>query len=553
MAFNYNKHNGDDHSNFWTSYSDLLLGLSVVFLLLYVTASVRVGTNGIQQQLENQKLSMQVEDLKNQLKAYDSIKKEYLDKEASPDEEQMYNELMDKLTLLQEDAKDEKSKLEQAANEHAKKQKALNQYQQMVRNIINANTLAKTKISKRNTIIEDQDTEIEDQTKEITNLEQTIRKNEQKIAQTENQLDQQLKNLKKALKDKDITKAAYEKKVAALREESDAKVQNILEANEQIKNQLEETSKRVASLSGALEDTKGALENTKEALEAKEGEAKDLSRKLQASAGEYQQQLAALKGKFAEQARKDREAFEGALNKERLSAAERGKREAEYRAQVKAREKEYGDKLGALNSKLKDTEGNLARLKAEADARKGLASEIMRGFKAAGVKASVDGETGDVTLDFGENYFENDSAKLKRGMMDVLKKAMPSYARALMGNPKLADKITAVEIVGFASPTYKGKFIDPTSDAASDKEALTYNMDLSYRRAKSIFNYTFHDSQMSFEHQKQMLPMVKVSARSFLELFDQRRKPAGNQEFCKHNDCNKARRVMIRFNMDLKK
>jgi hypothetical protein len=58
---------------------------------------------------------------------------------------------------------------------------------------------------------------------------------------------------------------------------------------------------------------------------------------------------------------------------------------------------------------------------------------------------------------------------------------------------------------------------------------------------------------MSFDYQKKMLPLVKVSARSYLELFDERRRPANIKEFCKANDCNKARKVMIKFTMDIAK
>jgi hypothetical protein len=205
--------------------------------------------------------------------------------------------------------------------------------------------------------------------------------------------------------------------------------------------------------------------------------------------------------------------------------------------------------LAALSGKLKDTEGEVGKLRAEADARKRVAEDIKKAFAAAGIKADVNG-SGDVVIDFGENHFANDSAKLKLGMQEILEKAMPSYAKALLGNPKVSDKVTSVEIVGFASPTYKGKFIDPNSEVQKDKEALAYNMDLSYRRAKSIYEYTFHSDKMSFDYQRKMLPLVKVSARSYLELFDQKRRPSNFEEYCKSNDCNKARKVMIKFTMD---
>src|SRR6185437_14242631 len=112
MSFNYDKHrNNSANDSFWTSYSDLFLGLSCIFLLLYVTASLRTSTDAIHQQVENQKLTMQVKDLQNQLKMYDSIRKDYLQNSATPDETSEYRELMDKLSLLKEEAKDEKEDL----------------------------------------------------------------------------------------------------------------------------------------------------------------------------------------------------------------------------------------------------------------------------------------------------------------------------------------------------------------------------------------------------------------------------------------------------------
>ena len=48
MGLDYKKkhsHGGGDSESFWTSYSDLFLGLSSIFLMLYVVASLRTGTD----------------------------------------------------------------------------------------------------------------------------------------------------------------------------------------------------------------------------------------------------------------------------------------------------------------------------------------------------------------------------------------------------------------------------------------------------------------------------------------------------------------------------
>lgn len=608
MSFNYNKHKSNESGDsFWTSYSDLFLGMSVVFLLLYVTASLRTGTNGIQQQVENKKLSMQVQDLQNQLKMYDSTRKEYLNTQASESEEKMYNELMDKLTLLKEEANEEKNKLRQAAHENEQKEQALNQYQQLVRNIINANVMSKTKIKKREDVIEDQDVQIDDQQQEIASLEkdiqnkeQVIAENNKKINQAEKELENKLAQLKQIHKQKKMSDAAYAKQVQALKAENERKIEQLEQNTVIVQNQL-------AQVQGKLGQVTGELNLTKDALTAKTGENENLKNQLSQAEMEYNSRVGQLQKGFAEQTQRERAKFEAALNQEKLSAQERAKREAGYRAQLAAREKALGDKiselgqeiakrdkdfgeklaakdrdygqklaakdkeyggkinelggklnqmggkLNELGGRLKDTEGLLAKAKAEADARRSIAKEIREGFKKAGVQADINDQTGEVVINFGDVYFDNDSAKLKDQMKDVLKKAMPVYSRSLLGNSKVADKIASVEIIGFASPTYQGKYIDPTKMSGQNKKAIDYNLDLSYNRARAIFQYVFDENRIQFEHQKDLLPLIKVTGRSFLaEKLPSVRNPSSN-DFCATHDCKKAQRVIIKFSFEDKK
>lgn len=579
MSFDYNKsktsHNSD---SFWTSYSDLFLGLSTIFLLLYVTASLRTGTDAIKSQVENQKLSMQNEELKNQLKMYEQVKADYLEKEASKSEAQEYQELMDKLTLLKEDAKDEKEKLVQQALENENKAAALNKYQQMVRNIINANKVAKTKIIARNDLIGEQDTQIESQKENISTLEGDLEQKKEQIAKNERQIKQAKKSLAKskqqlleAYQNNEITKQAFEEKTKQLQDQSEKKIQNLQAAKRDIEGQLGQVS--------------GELKQTQEALNAK---AQEAAAKTQ-EAAQKTQEAQNLKGKIAgmrsaheAEMAKERAAFEGEMQKQQLDAAERARREGEFRAAAARKENEMNSKLAGLASQLKDTEsrannlsgqvqnlngkvaglsgqlrdttGQLAKAKEEMDARREIAKEIQRGFAAAGVKGDVDMQTGEVTIDFGDTYFDVDSARLKNEMKAVIERAMPIYSRSLFGNPKVASKISAVEVVGFASPTYQGRFVDPHSSAPEDKLALKYNMDLSYRRANSIFTHILDSKGPEFAYQKNLMGHMKVSGRSFLEVMKvQSRGPASAAEFCKQHDCKKAQRVIVRFSMDGKK
>ena len=154
MAFDYDKiKKRQEAENHWASYSDLFMVLSVVFLLLYVTSSLNNGTHQIQKAIEVQKLAKKAKSLEQQIKVYDTLKEEKLE-EQDPDEQKLYKELMGKLDLLQEKAKLEKEELMQQAQANDAKAQALNKYQQMVRNIINANILAKGQIVTRDKVID---------------------------------------------------------------------------------------------------------------------------------------------------------------------------------------------------------------------------------------------------------------------------------------------------------------------------------------------------------------------------------------------------------------
>ena len=60
-------------------------------------------------------------------------------------------------------------------------------------------------------------------------------------------------------------------------------------------------------------------------------------------------------------------------------------------------------------------------------------------------------QTGQVTLDFGDEYYDSGSATLKPAMRAKLDRLFPIYTDSLFNNPKSADKIANIEIIGFAS------------------------------------------------------------------------------------------------------
>ena len=539
MSFDYNRNgkHGQGES-FWTSNSDLFLGLSSIFLILYVVASLRSGADGVNNATENKKMKVHIQDLENQLKTYESVKEQYIQKQASKDEKDEYNELMDKLTLLQQEAKDEKDNLNKQAQGNAQKEKALNKYQQMVRNILNSNSFAKTKITNRNEVIvekeqviDEKNVELVDKNKKISTLNQDIqskesliRNKEALIDQVNDHLSEKLKELKYSYKKAKLTQKAYQVRLRKLKDEAESKVAVIEEQKKSTLGELENAKLTLKQTESQLNNTKGALVQSKVELEQKGQQISSLNSKLDSAAADTQAKMNTLKAQFEASSKGERSAFENALkNQKNLSNAEIARREAAFKAEGDAKTRKLAADLAGLAGQLKSTEGQLAQVKSELAARKNIAKEIKKGFDKVGIKADIDLESGDVLLDFGQSYFESNSASLTTDMRSVLQKAMPVYSKSLFGNRNVADQISAVEVIGFASPTYKGRVIDPSSNRPEDRDGLKYNMDLSYKRAKSIFNYILDNKEMSFEHRDALVPNLKVSGRSFLDLMKQDR------------------------------
>jgi outer membrane protein OmpA-like peptidoglycan-associated protein len=223
-------------------------------------------------------------------------------------------------------------------------------------------------------------------------------------------------------------------------------------------------------------------------------------------------------------------------------------------------------KLAGLKGKIEATEselagvqaanvglkGDLERTRAVANARKDLAGKIASTFAQSGVKGAVDARTGEVTLDFGEEYFDTGSTALKPKMRVSLEKFIPLYAKSLFSDPKIAAKIGSVEIIGFASSTYMGKYVNPKSTRPEDKAAIEYNLKLSFGRANSIFSHVLNQSKLSKEDRDRLMPLMKVVGRGYLP---EGRAPAdipdglSEKEFCARYNCKKAQRVIVKFTM----
>ncbi len=645
----------------WTSYSDLFLVLSVTFLLLYVVANLRGGAAAVVAQEQLRVSSARMSELEKQVKAYEVLKDDYIDKGASQDEVAMYRDLEEKLALLENDAQNEYEDAQAKAREAKLKFNGLNKYQALIKNIVNANLVSSAKSKRQLTMLDDRDGRIEEKDVKIDTLdaetkvqEKTIEANKKRIAQIRESLaerERSLKNVKnlsaKQRRDleakirqereeaggkiaqlenqnKDATqelektqveldrksklatrlstdlkkskenfesqmqsaraeheaqvardREKYEQQIGAARATAAQKAQAARELKEKMNASEAEMNQKIAQLEGEQRQTAGKLGQAEAQLAAKSRETERLMGDLQKTQGEYERKLGEAKAEYAAGVARERGKLEGQLRAAKMTASEKASAEAAMRQRLAQAEKEMNDKIADLAGNLEGTKRKLASAEKQygdsigalqrtnqtlqrdlntsvtkLGAQRRLAAQLKSNLRAVGIDAEVDPKTGDLTISFGDEYFDTGSATLKPGMVAVVRKMMPVYAKSLFENAEIARKLDTVEIVGFASPTFQGRVVDPQSMAAADRAAVNYNMDLSYRRAKSIFDFAFDQRKIAFDKQKNLLPLVKVSGRSYLTAD---RAPASgggaDSDYCANNNCQKHQIVVIRFTL----
>ena len=296
---------------------------------------------------------------------------------------------------------------------------------------------------------------------------------------------------------------------------------------------------QLAGLEKKYDDLQGDYEDKLGELASLQGEIEEGKEKMAGLEQDYEGKLKDLEDKYR--------GLEDDLNRKGDELA----RLQDELGQAQAKLEDTTESLDEAESELAATTDELKKALELARQRQDVAQRIKEGFNQAGIKADVDSGTGDVIIDFGDEYFETDSAQLKPGMMKVIRDAMPVYAESLFGVESDAAEISAIEIIGFASPTYAGKPVNPTSLSAQNRRAVNYNLDLSYERARSIFKYAFDPKTLRFKHQETMLPLIKVTGRSF---FTEQVNPddTGNlsrSEFCELYDCYGSQRVIIKFGL----
>lgn len=588
MNFDYEKisrREGDGGSH-WASYSDLFMALAFLFLLLYVVASFRTGTVSHSAKLEQIALQEEQRHLQEQIRIFERISKNYVDEEASLKERRLYDDVIQKMTLLSDASSAKQQELAKELQQERKKERELNKYQQTIKNLITANMNSAKDVKNR-------ELKLSQRVKELNQLEFALRKKQRELNLTGQELSKTVSELKATSQREQQTRQQAQIKERQLK----TRIASITQESQEKLRKIEEDARAKQK---ALNEKTSQLEEAQGTIKRQSGQNQRLIQQLENAQAKSQSQIENLKKSHAQRMAQEKLKYSETIRKKELSSQDKLKAERDYRARVEAENKKFNQKLGNLESELGKRDKQMSQLKtkqqslsnqnkqlanklagakadqerlkqavadgkakaanlgkalkaaqAKANRRKEVAKKIANSFRNSGLDVSVNPNNGDLILNFGKEYFDTGKHFIKTGMTDVLNKAIPIYAKSLFENRSISQYINTVEIVGFASPTYKNRVVDPSSLAPSDRTAINYNLDLSYKRAREIFKHIFNTNKMNFTYQSKLLPLVKVTGRSFFtqEIQGNRGDSMDMKSYCKKYDCKKSQNVIIRFNL----
>jgi outer membrane protein OmpA-like peptidoglycan-associated protein len=505
--------------NFWTSYSDLLLGLSVIFLVLFFFSTLRAG-------VEQLKAKITVEDSQNFLKGKVP---ESLAKEQQSQREQLKKNL--------DELNQQRVQMAQSALQANQAMKNLETQQQLFDSMMKQQAeqaAALRAVSEANEKLEhskkETSQELEDAKKAQLRLQALVQTNDQNLAKLQGDLSakqKQIEEAQTALKEKNQTLAQFDQEKAAhartredferLRQESQETLKATLEKERQAKLSVETRLSRLqAQAAGDQEQLSGIrkkLVETEQALNQAKTESARLIASNQAMKGRqqgFEKKLGAAEGE-AEGWRKKAQALQGRL----------GALENQNQAQ--------GRKLASLDGEL----------------RQAIAKNLVKGFEGSGVAATVNPTSGTLIVSMDALQFLNGSAELSETAKRQLRNLIPTYAKSLFGETSHAGRISEIRVSGHASPRFGFNYVDPK---AADKTAKEYNLDLSRRRSQAIADFLFGSEIGTYPHKAEM--RIYTRSEGFGHTYPVRAPagiPAG--EPCGPYDCAKSRRVEISFQL----
>jgi flagellar motor protein MotB len=277
---------------------------------------------------------------------------------------------------------------------------------------------------------------------------------------------------------------------------------------------------------------------------------------------EKQRQLELAKAEQALKEQGEQEAERLKKEKERALAEAAKKHQGDLDAQKAALEKEkakalankeqaFADKLAQQKELLAKVADELTPYVEALEAKNKIVEGLNETFKDFDPSAvEIDKGSGKVKLHFEESYFARGSHKLSEDMKRFLRAVIPKYAKAIYGNKEAADHVQSLKISGMTSPVYAGVYVDINDKSPETEKARKYNMDLSNRRAKALYNFIFDKDEMGdFEYRDRLKADMIIEALGFQKATPVKPELVGKPAKCIEYDCKQERVTILQFNV----
>ena len=232
-------------------------------------------------------------------------------------------------------------------------------------------------------------------------------------------------------------------------------------------------------------------------------------------------------------------------------AAQRSALEKEKAKALSEKEKAFSDTLNKQKELLAQVAGELGPYVKAVEARKKIVKELNENFKGVDESAvQIDEKTGKVKLHFQESYFARGSHRLSEDMKEFLRVMIPKYAQAIYGNEDAASHVESLKISGMASPIYKGKYIDIHDKSPETERARQYNMALSNKRAKALYDFIFDEKQMGdYEFRSRLEADMSIAALGFQNATPVQSELVGKPAKCIEYDCKQEQATVLQFRL----
>ena len=315
-----------------------------------------------------------------------------------------------------------------------------------------------------------------------------------------------------------------------------------------LKEQAEQEAERLKkekeqALAEAARQHQGDL--AKKEAELEKQRQQELARVEQALKGQAEQEAERLKKE------KEQALAEAAKEHEEDLAAQEAALEKEKEKALADKNQAFADKLAQQKELLAKVADELTPYVQALEAKNKIVDELNKNFKGFDPSAvEIDKKTGKVKLHFEQSYFARGSHKLSEDMKDFLRTVIPKYAKAIYGNKDAAEHVQSLKISGMTSPVYGGVYIDINDKSPETEIARKYNMELSNRRAKAMYDFIFDKDEMGdYEFRSRLKADMSIEALGFQRATPVPDNLIGKPATCKEYDCEQERVTVLQFNV----